>query len=68
MGVGASILILSGIVGAAFGGRLFLCMAIEDELVDIGERGKLRLQCGVVALRVRNASATHRDLVRQLGL
>src|SRR5215210_6072628 len=34
MGVGASILILPGIVGAAFGGRLFLFMAVEYKAVN----------------------------------
>ena len=55
MGLGASILILSRIFGAAFGGRLFPCMAIKDEPADAGDCGEFCLRSGVGELRVRDA-------------
>jgi hypothetical protein len=58
MGVGASILVLSGIFRAACGSRLLAC-TVEKELVGICERGELRLRCGVVARGVGDLGATH---------
>jgi hypothetical protein len=45
-------MILSSIVGAAFGGRLFFCTAIKHEFVDSHEREQFRLWCGIGALCV----------------
>jgi hypothetical protein len=68
MGVGASILILSGIVGAAFGGRLFLCTAIEHEPVNGCERAEFGLRCGIGALSVADVRrGVHRDAPRALS-
>ena len=68
MGVGASILILSGIVGVAFGGRLFLCMAVEYEPVSRCERAELGLECGVGALCVADVYRdVHRDAPHALS-
>src|SRR5918998_91229 len=55
MRLGASILILSGIFGAVFGSRLFLCMAIKDEPEDVGDCGEFCLRPGVGELGVRDA-------------
>src|SRR5215203_5530224 len=63
---GASILILSGIVGAVFRDRLFSCTtSFQTELVDNGEHIALLHRLGVVALGVGDVSAIHRALVRQ---
>src|SRR3712207_302161 len=48
-----------GVVGAAFGGRLFSCMATDGELVDGREHTDLSLRRDVVVLRVSNAGTTH---------
>src|SRR5215212_10842899 len=68
MFIGGILLDLGSVVGAAFGGRLFSCMAIKYEHVDFGERAGLGFWGGVGALRVGNASAIHRAPVRRLEL
>lgn len=46
---GVHILILSHIVGAAFGGRLFLCITVEDKCPGMG--------AGITGLLQRNAGS-----------
>src|SRR5215211_7501316 len=46
-------------LGGGLGGH-FLCMAIEDEAVDIGERVQLGLRSGVGARGVGEARTIHR--------
>src|SRR5918993_1279473 len=53
------ILDLLRVVGATRAGSLILCVAIEDELVDVGERGELRFWAGIGTRSVRDGSFTH---------
>ena len=51
-----------GVVTAVGLGGYFLCMAIEDEAVDIGEHVQLGLRSDVGARGVGDARAIHRTL------